>query len=85
MSVPTIARAANEPTATILQMSRWKTVPSSMKYQEHSTAVDDHNLSVASNPTYYTADDILLSRTFAARADKTKTTVQRSLPTVRRY
>ena len=85
MSVPTIARAAQEPTTTILQMGRWKTVPSSMKYQEQSTAVNDHIISIASNPTYYTAEDILLSRTLAARADKTKTTVQSSIPTVRRF
>ena len=32
MSVPTIARAVNEPTTTKLQMGRWKSVPSSMKY-----------------------------------------------------
>ena len=85
MSVPTITRAAQEPTTTILQMGRWKTVPSSMKYQEQSAAVNDHIISIASNPTYYTAEDILLSRTMAARADKTKTTVQSSIPTVRRF
>ena len=85
MSVPTITRAAQEPTTTILQMGRWKTVPSSMKYQEQSTAVNDRIISIASNPTYYTAEDILLSRTMAARADKTKTTVQSSIPTVRRF
>ena len=82
MSVPTIARAAREPTTTILHMDRWKTVPSSMKYQEQSTAVNDYVISIASNPTYSTAEDILLSRTLAARADKNKTTVQSSIPTV---
>ena len=85
MSVPTIARAAREPTTTILHMGRWKTVPSSMKYQDRPTAVNDHIISIAGNPTYYTAEDILLSRTLAARVNKAKTTVQSSIPTVRRF
>jgi hypothetical protein len=66
MSVPTIARAAREPTTTILHMGRWKTVPSSMKNQEQSTAVNDHIVSIASNPTYFTTEDILLSRTLTS-------------------
>jgi len=49
-SVPTIARAAREPTTTILHMGRWKTVPSSMKYQEQSTAVNDHIISIVTLP-----------------------------------
>jgi hypothetical protein len=70
MSVPTIARAAREPTTTILHMGRWKSVLSSMKYQEQSTAVNDHIVSIASNPTYFTTEDILLSRKLAARAPR---------------
>jgi hypothetical protein len=85
MSIPTIARAAREPTTTILHMGRWKTVPSSMKYQEQSTAVNDHIISIANNPTYFTAEDIILSRTLAAPAHSSKQTVQRSNPTVRRF
>jgi len=85
MSVPTIARAAREPTTTILHMGRWKTVPSSMKHQEQSAPVNDHIISIASNPTYYTAEDILLSLTLAARAHSSKPTVQSSNPTVRRF
>ena len=85
MSVPMIARAAREPTTTILHMGRWKSVPSSMKCQEQSTAVNDHIISIASNPTYYTAVDILLSLTLAARAHSSKPTVQSSNPTVRRF
>ena len=84
MSVPTIARAAQEPTTTILQMGRWKSVPSSMKYQEQSTAVNDHIISLASNPTYFTAEDILLTRTLAATAPSSKQAVHKSTPTVRR-
>ncbi len=73
MSVPTIARAVREPTTTILHMGRWKTVPSSMRYQEQSTSVNDHIISIASNPTYFTSEDILLSRTLASRAPRSKT------------
>ena len=80
MSVPTIARAAREPTTTILHMGRWKTVPSSMKYQEQSTAVYDHIVSIASNPTYFTTEVVL-----AARAPRSKESAQRSTPTVRRF
>lgn len=68
MSVPTMARAAREETSTILHMGRWKTVPSPMKYQEQSTAVNDHIISIANKPTLYTAEDILLSRILATRA-----------------
>jgi hypothetical protein len=82
MSVPTIARAAREPTTTILHMGRWKSVPSSMKYQEQSTKVNDHIISIANNPTFFTAEDILLSRTLAAPAYSPQSTVQRSNPTV---
>ena len=85
MSVPTIARAAREPTSTILQIGRWKSVPSSLKYQEQSTAVNDHIISIANNPTYFTTEDILLSRTLAAPTHSSKETVQRSTPTVRRF
>jgi len=79
MSVPMIARAAREPTTTILNMGRWKTVPSSMKHQEQSAPVND------CNPTYYTAEDILFSLTLAARAHSSKPTVKSSNPTVRRF
>jgi TolA-binding protein len=85
MSVPTIARAAREPTSTILHMGRWKSVPSSMRYQEQSTSVNDHIISIASNPTYFTSEDILLSRTFASRAPRSKTSAQKSTSTVRRF
>ena len=85
MSVPTIARAAREPTTTILHMGRWKTVPSSMRYQEQSTSVNDHIISIASNPTYFTSEDIFLSRTLASRAPRSKTSAQKSSSTVRRF
>jgi hypothetical protein len=84
MSVPTIARAAREPTSTILHIGRWKSVPSSLKYQEQSTAVNDHIISIANNPNYFTTEDILLSRTLAAPTHSSNQTVQRSTPTVRR-
>jgi hypothetical protein len=85
MSVPTIARAAREPTTTILHMDRWKTVPSSMRYQEQSTSVNDHIISIASNPTYFTSEDIILSRTLASRAPHSNNSAQKSTPTVRRF
>jgi hypothetical protein len=66
-------------------MGRWKTVPSSMKYQEQSTAVNDHIVSIASNPTYFTTEGILLSRTLAARAPRSKHSAQQTTPTVRRF
>ncbi len=84
MSVPTIARAAREPISTILHMGRWKTVPSSMKCQEQSTAVNDHIISIASNPTYLTTEDILLSRTLATRAPRSNHSANKTTPTVRR-
>ena len=85
MSVPTIARAAREPTSTILHMGRWKSVPTSMRYQEQSTSVNDHIISIASKPTYFTSEDIILSRTLASRALRSKNSVQKSTSTVRRY
>jgi hypothetical protein len=70
---------------TISHMGRWKTVPSSMKNQEQSTAVNDHIVSIASNPTYFTTEDSFLPQTLAARVPSSKQSEQRSTPTVRRF
>jgi hypothetical protein len=76
MSAPTIARAAKADTLTILHMGRWKTVPSAMKYQEQSTASNNNIITMVSNPTLYTAEDIFLSRILASRAPDRKPTVR---------
>jgi integrase len=76
MSAPTIAKAAKADTSTILNMGRWKTVPSAMKYQEQSTASNNNIITMVSNPTLYTAEDIILSRTLASRAPDRKPTVR---------
>jgi hypothetical protein len=76
MLAPTIARAAKAETSTILHMGRWKTVPSAMKYQEQSTAVNNSIVAMVSNPTLYTAEDILFSRLLASRALDRKPTVR---------
>ena len=50
MSVPTIARAANLSGPNIMHMGRWKSLPAPILYQAQSTALNDHILSVISNP-----------------------------------
>ena len=78
MSAPTIAAAANAQTKIILQMGRWASEPSALLYQHQSTAANNNMLSIVSDPTLFTSDDILLSRVLASRSPGQQ-------PTIRRY
>ena len=79
MSGPTIARAADLSVTNIMRMGRWKSLPAPILYQEQSTALNDHVLSVINDPNLFTSDDILLSRVLASRPGSSK------LPTLRQY
>ena len=79
MSGPTIARAANLSVTNIMRMGRWKSLPAPILYQEQSTALNDHVLSVINDPNLFTSEDILLSRVLASRPGSSK------LPTLRQY
>ena len=79
MSGPTIARAANLSVPNIMPMGRWKSLPAPILYQEQSTALNNHILSVINNLTLFTSEDILLSRILASRPGTS------SIPTVRQY
>jgi hypothetical protein len=79
MSGPTIARAANLSVPNIMRMGRWKSLPAPILYQEQSTALNDHILSVINNPALFTSEDILLSRVLASRPGSS------SIPTPRQY
>ena len=79
MSEPTIARAANLSAPNIMRMGRWKSLPAPILYQEQSTALNDHILSVINNPALFTSEDILLSRVLASRPGSS------SIPTLRQY
>ena len=78
MSAPTIAAAAKAQTKIILQMGRWASEPSALLYPHQSTAANNNMLSIVSDPTLFTSDDILLSRVLASRAPGHQ-------PTIRRY
>jgi len=77
MSAPTIARAANLSNTNIMKMGRWKSLPAPVLYQEQSTALNDHILTVVNNPTLFTAEDIQLSRVLSSRKSSTQSTVRR--------
>ncbi len=68
MSAPTIARAANVLTTTIMSMGRWKLLPASLLYQAQSTQLNNSILSIVNNTTLFTihqhqvSDDFCSSR-----------------------
>jgi hypothetical protein len=66
MSGLTIALAANLSVPNIMRVGRWKSLPAPILYQEQSTALNNHILSVINNPTLFTSEDILLSRVLAS-------------------
>ena len=77
MSAPTIARAARLPVPDTMRMGRWKSMPAALLYQEQSTALNNTMLSVVSNPTLFTSEDILLARLLASRTS--------AAPSIRRF
>jgi hypothetical protein len=79
LSGPTIARAANLSVPHIMRMGRWRSLPAPILYQEQSTAMYDHILSVINNPALFTTEDILLSRVLVSRTGSS------SIPTLRQY
>ena len=77
MSAPTIARATNASPTIIQHMGRWQALPAAMKYQQQSTRLNDNVLSMVSDPTLFTAEDVRLTQLLASRTSST--------PTVRRF
>jgi len=77
MSAPTIAAAANARSRVILQMGRWASKPAALLYQHQSTAANNNMLSIVSDRTLFTTEDILLSRVLASRAPDHQPTVRR--------
>ena len=77
MSAPTIAIAAKVPIPGVMRMGRWRSVPSAILYQEQSTVLNNTILSLVSNRSLFTSDDIKLSRLLASRKSAT--------PDVRRF
>ena len=77
MSAPTIAAAVNAQKRIILQMGRWASEPSALLYQHQSTAANNSMLSVISDPTIFTSEDILLSRVLASRSPDQPPTIRR--------
>lgn len=73
MSAPTIARATNAPTTVIQHMGRWQTLPASMKYQQQSTRLNDSILTMVSDPTMFTAEDVRLTHLLSSRTSTTST------------
>jgi hypothetical protein len=77
MSAPTIARATNASPTLIQHMGRWQSLPASLKYQQQSTRLNDSVLTMVSDPTLFTAEDVRLTQLLASRTSST--------PTVRRF
>jgi len=73
MSESTIARTMHAPTTVILHMGRWQTLPAAMKYQQQSTRLNDSILSMVSDPTLFTAEDVRLPQLLASRTFNTST------------
>ena len=77
MSQPTIARAARLPVSDTMRMGRWKSLPAALLYQEQSTALNNTILSVVSDPTLFTSEDIVLARLLASRTPAASPHVRR--------
>ncbi len=79
MSAPTIARAANVLTTTIMSMGRWKLLPASLLYQAQSTQLNNSIISIVNNTTLFTTEDIVLSRVLASCRNSSTSSVRRFL------
>ena len=77
MSAPTVARAARLLVPDCMRMGRWKSIPAALLYQEQSTTLNNTILSIVSNPTLFTYEDILLARLLASRTPSTSSRGQR--------
>ena len=77
MSQPTIARAARLPVSDCMRMGRWKSLPAALLYQEQSTALNNTILSIVSDPTLFTSEDIVLARLLASRTSSDNPRVRR--------
>lgn len=58
MSGPTLAAAAGEQKQTIMVYGRWKSVPTSLIYQNSSTKSNNRMLRLLTNSTLFTATDV---------------------------
>jgi len=79
MVAPTVFRAAGGDDGDILNLGRWKQVPTSLIYQGTSTKNNNRLLRAVSSPTLFTAADINLTRLLS------RVKGQHQQPTVRRF
>lgn len=79
MAAPTVLRAAGGDDGDILNLGRWRQVPTSLIYQGTSTTNNNRVLCAVSSPTLFTPTDIHLTRLLPAVKGQNK------LPTVRRF
>jgi len=79
MAAPTELRASGGDDGDILNLGRWKQVPTSLIYQGTSTKNNNRVLRAMSSPMLFTAADINLTRLLPAVKG------QHQQPTVRRF
>ena len=77
MSQPSIARAAGLPVSDCMRMGRWKSLPAALLYQEQSTTLNNTILSIVSDPTLFTSEDVVLARLLASRTPSASPRVRR--------
>jgi hypothetical protein len=78
MAAPTVLRASGGDDGDILNLGRWKQVPTSLIYQGTSTKNNNRVLRAVSSPTLFTAADIHLTRLLpAAKGPHQQPTVRR--------
>ena len=77
MASPTALRAAGGSDGQILNLGRWKSVPTSLVYQGSSTASNNRVLQLIADPTLFTSSDIILSRVLPPTKANRQHTVRR--------
>jgi hypothetical protein len=77
MASPTALRAAGGSDGQILNLGRWKSVPTSLVYQGSSTKSNNKVLQLIADPTLFTSSDIVLSRVLPPTKANRQHTVRR--------
>ena len=77
MASPTALRAAGGSDGQILNLGRWKSVPTSLVYQGSSTKNNKGVLQLIADPTLFTSSDIVLSRVLPPTKANRQHTVRR--------
>jgi len=77
MASPTALRAAGGSDGQILNLGRWKSVPTSLVYQGSSTTSNNRVLQLIADPTLFTSSDIVLSRVLPPTKANRQHTVRR--------